>query len=114
MKAIDKLLKVADEQLVKQKIVQNSATIENTKAAAIAGFGAMVINIGLASTLAVYKDKNNDVYEALCGIIRKNFDDTISPNISLANKRILTKQFVDASVALKIMARTYKINKNDD
>lgn len=114
MKAIDKLLKIADEQLIQQQIVQNSKTIENTKAAAIAGFGAMVINIGIASTLAVYMDKNKDVYQALCGITGKQFDDTKSPQITLATKRILTKQFVDASVALKIMARTYKIIKKDD
>lgn len=114
MKAIDKLLKVADEQLIQQQIVQNSKTIENTKAAAIAGFGAMVINVGIASSLAVYKDKNKDIYLALCGITGKQFEDTIASQLTLATKRILTKQFVDASVALKIMARTYKIIKTDE
>ncbi len=113
MKAIDKLLKKADEQLLDKKIVK-SGSIENPKAAAIAGFGAMVINIGISPTLAVYKDKNDDIYKALCGIVGKEFKDTIGVSVVLSTKRFLTKAFVDASVALKIMARTYKIIKTDD
>ncbi len=121
MKAIDKLLIPAEEALVRVRmnkgknvsLVQES-TISQTKVGAIAGFGAMVINIGLLPTLAVFRANNNEILEALEEVSNSTFEHVKTNNNNLVQKRLLTEKFVNASVALKIMARTFNIQKDDN
>lgn len=100
----------ADSALKSTQLVKENA-ISVTKVGAIAGFGAMVINIGLLPALAVYQDNHPDILLALERVSGETFRDSLNAATSLTRKRTQTERFVNASVALKMMARTYKINK---
>jgi hypothetical protein len=112
MKAIEKLFGSAENALVSNNLVVNN-TISQTSVGAIAGFGALVINIGLLPSLAVYKANNKEVFEALCNVTSLNFESVKNSVNDLSKKRLYTEKFINASVALKIMARTFKIKKSD-
>lgn len=121
MKSVDKLLVPAENALLQVRILGNKNvtlvqqnTISQTKIGAIAGFGAMVINIGLLPTLAVFKSNNEEILNALEEVSDISMDE-VKRNISdIQKRRIFTEKFVDASVALKLMARTFNIQKDDN
>lgn len=122
MKSVDKLLVPAENALLQERIIggknvtliQENNTISQTKIGAIAGFGAMVINIGLLPTLAVFKSNNEEILNALEEVCGVNMNEVKSNIGDIQKRRIFTEMFIDASVALKLMARTFNIQKDDN
>jgi len=129
---INKMLQAADNALISHKIVKGG-TVEDGYDSAIAAFGPTVVMSGLMPSLAFYcaegkddsrktnksividaiatmlfsKYNKKDHKELLKFCIEKNND-----NKAFLSK--LTEDIVNASVALKIMVRTYKIMKDDE
>lgn len=116
MRNITKLLEKADKALNDTQLV-NEGSVTSSKVGAIAGFGAMVINLDLLPALAVYQNNHKDIVAALGIVTDKNnlFQYCKDAQVqSLTAQRLLKTQIVDASVALKIMARTFKIVKDNE
>jgi len=131
MRNITKLLDKADEALKNAHLLKKPkgqkddpnaefSEIESSEVAAIAGFGAVVINLDLLPALAVYENNHKAIVKALGKMVTGNetpFFDYCKQQYNTANLatcRLLKEQVIDASIALKIIARTYKINKNDE
>ena len=122
MRNITNLLEKADEALAVGLI--KNGVIESGKVAAIADFGAVVINLDLLPALAVYENNHNDIVKALGKMVTGNetgFFDYCKAQCSEARtkkepaqQRLLKEKVIDASIALKIMARTYKIDPKDE
>lgn len=128
---IDALLKIADEALSKFEIVKNGTVVDGYDSA-IAAFGPTVVLSGLLPALAFYcAEKKHDnsktdkrlVIKAIAHALQSKYD--TSDHIQLfkhcltnrSNNRAierLTIDIVDASIALKIMVRTYKINESHE
>lgn len=125
---IDALLKKADRALLKFKIVDNG-TVADGYDSAIAAFGPTVVLSGLMPALAFYcaetkngkpKTEKSKIVDAISFILQSKYgwpDHKKLFNYCLNNpSRIerLTIDIVDASVALKMMVRTYKIKKDNE
>lgn len=122
MRAINNLLIPADTALkhAQIRIVENGIVEQGVIEGHIAGFGAMVINIDLLPTVAVYLEDDNrkKVIEAIAKTLDTNATrQTLFEQIKatetqgLAAKRMLKERVMNASVALKMMIRTYEIRK---
>lgn len=101
----------------KHQLVKDKAIIEKSKVSAIAGFGAVVINLDLLPALAVYENNHPEIVKALGKVIEKDnlFDQAkATARGTLTAQRLLKEEVIDASVALKIMARTFKINDDEN
>lgn len=146
---IEKLLKPADEALKTAGIVvqpKGESTYEDVLDeydGYIAGFGAMVIHMGIKATLAFYmkdageermdsKAYRSNVVTALALLVLPEHPHSdanvelknVKKNVELKNKVLKisdrqykelfeqTGQLLNASIALKLMLRTYKFRKD--
>lgn len=122
MKAINKLLNPAKDALILAEIVGEDKVVkdEGVYEGYVAGFGAMVINLDLAATVAVYEGdtKRKKVLEAMKLMLPEEFhgnESVIDKVFSLESanfkleKRLLKQKMLNASVALKLMIRTFTI-----
>jgi hypothetical protein len=123
MKNIDKLLSSADDALKKNKIVENNNVVEDVYDGYLAGFGPAVITSGIIQTIAVYEadTKHLAVMTAISQVANIRDGGSTETNllklclVNHHNKRKLhdwREKIIDASIALKIMIRTYNLNKN--
>lgn len=127
---IDALLKVADEALKKE--IVKKGIVDDGYDSAIAAFGPTVVLSGLMPTLAFYcaekkheksKTDKRKVINAIALTLQLKYGWTDHNQLfghclnnqsnSLAIEK-LTIDIVDASVALKMMVRTYKIVKSNE
>ena len=116
MRKITKLMNDAEAALLDTELVKEGI-IEKSKVSAIAGFGAVVINLDLLPALAVYVHNHPKIVKALGKVVEKEnlFEQAkTAAKGTLAAQRLLKEQVIDASVALKIMARTFKIEEDDN
>jgi hypothetical protein len=123
MRTINSLLNAADSALQSSEILIGTTQINSSILSDIAGFGATVINLDLLPALAVYQ-ADPDRAKVLKAIkltlgIEPNLNQNLfeyclnqnTQNQSLSQKRLLKQNFINASIALKLMGRTYqKIN----
>jgi hypothetical protein len=123
MRTINSLLNAADSALQSSEILIGKTQINSSILSDIAGFGATVINLDLLPALAVYQ-ADPDRAKVLKAIkltlgIEPNLNQNLfeyclnqnTQNQSLSQKRLLKQNFINASIALKLMGRTYqKIN----
>lgn len=119
MKQITKLLKSADEALATE-IRNTSGEIIDVYKGYVSGFGPAVINSGLIPALAFYiSDKNKRKIINAIALTLSYQDEVALFNEckNLASDRaalnILREKVVNASVALKLMMRTYKFIESD-
>jgi hypothetical protein len=124
MKRIDKLLKSADNALIHCKLVNITTTTisDDTYDGYLAGFGPAVITSGLLQTLATYvadvnrKHVLNAIAE-VSAIDGQNTGETLLKHcLKQENKRninVWRNQIIDASIALKMMIRTYNPAKKN-
>ena len=129
MRKITNLLEAAEKALKETNIVdENGVVKDGVYEGYIAGFGAMVINLDLAPTIAIYQGdpKRKKVLEAFQIIIPSLFplenetskkDKAVSSKVFASHRnktesRVLKSKLMDASVALKLMIRTFEIRKN--
>lgn len=125
MRAINNLLPKANDALTHNDISIVNAHGVVTKGVIeghIAGFGAMVINLDLLPTVAVYMDDVNrrQVIKAMAKMLELDDENALYNKVlntekaTLAERRLLKEQVVNTSVALKMMIRTYQIVKEND
>lgn len=126
MNRIDKLLKKADASLVAHELVDETKILDDVYDGYLASFGATVIISGLIQTLAVYEadKKRKKVLNAIATVCAVEFNNTIATTggqllqlclDNYTNKQQLNlwrEKILDASVALKMMIRTYNFNSN--
>jgi CRISPR-associated protein Cmr5 len=126
MNKIDKLLKVADDALNEFNLVQNNKVTEEVYDGYLASFGATVIISGLIQTVAVYEanDERRKVLNAITTVagINHGNQQIVRGNHLLqlcldnhSNKtqiNLWREKVLDASVALKMMIRTYQFENN--
>jgi len=123
---IESLYANADQALNNTKIIDGSKVTHGEYEGYIAGFGANVINMGIKPAMAAYcaKPPENDeknpskkkVIQAIAETLQLpgagNADNLLQKTIEESNKyqlNDLKEKIVNASVALKIMIRTYEI-----
>lgn len=121
MNKIDSLLSPSQTALRECGIVQGNEVTEDVYDGYLAGFGPAVITSGLIQTLAVYEahDKHRKVLNAISRVANINNCNTGNALLSLclqnhSNKlqiNIWREKIIDASVALKMMIRTYNLNR---
>ncbi|MDX9882057.1 MAG: type III-B CRISPR module-associated protein Cmr5 [Prolixibacteraceae bacterium] len=127
---IDALLKSADEALIKTKIVENGV-VNDGYDSAIAAFGPIVTLSGLMPAMAFYcatgkddkrKTDKSKVITAIALTLLSKYnknDEKALFSFCLENDNNrsisarLRDDIVNASIALKIMVRTYKIPEGD-
>ncbi len=120
MKPIDKLLPVAYNELAvsDSKLVDNEKHVirDNVYDGYLAGFGPAVITSGLIQTLATYAadEKRRKVLDVIAKVAaiddKKTGDLLLLHCLAQSNKRKLNiwrSMIINASVALKMMIRTY-------
>jgi hypothetical protein len=126
MNRIDKLLKKADEALLANRLVDNANILDDVFDGYLASFGATVIISGLIQTLAVYEadKKRKQVLNAIATVSAIQFNNATATTggqllelclNNYTNKLQLNtwrEKILDASVALKMMIRTYNFNTN--
>jgi len=128
MKAIEKYLSKADEvlkdpasKLVKIHTANNSYQIaDGTYDGYLNGFGPAVITAGLLPTLATYqaKEDKEKVLNAIAKVVSiancNNGKQLLEHclNAQKAELNLLKEKIINASVALKLMIRTYQ-QQND-
>ncbi|MDR2915335.1 MAG: hypothetical protein LBV74_10975 [Tannerella sp.] len=129
---IEKLLISADNALTQSEIVLQNIPVLKEYDGYISGFGATVINIGIKAALAFYmKDATKltngtpkipyraRVVRALAIIVEKADERALFDSVCALpdDNQILIhaemKKLVDASIALKLMIRTYEFNDKD-
>jgi hypothetical protein len=129
---IEKLLIPANNALTQSGIVLVNTPVLKEYDGYISGFGATVINIGIKAALAFYmKDATKllkcsaktpyraRVVRALAIIMGKADEKGLFDSVCALpdDNQILihaeTKKIVDASIALKLMIRTYEFNKKN-
>lgn len=129
MKQVNKWLKIADEALNDEsiKIVDNNGKVKDVFKGYVSSFGAMVIQNGLPAALAINMKSEGDgklrnkIVEAIAYILASSghlpncrAENLLINSCSLANTnnhrelRILKQDVLDASIALKLMMRTYE------
>lgn len=129
MKQVNKWLKIADEALTDEsiKIVDSNGKVKDVFKGYISSFGAMVIQNGLSAALAINMKSEGDgkqrekIIEAIAYILANSgkqlnccAENLLINSCSLANTnnyrelRILKQDVLDASIALKLMMRTYE------
>ncbi len=123
MRNITKLLDKAENALATSGLMTCNQ-VNGNKVSAIAGFGAVVINLDVLPALAVYQNNHKDIVKALGSIVAPDetkdetdffeFCKKQFASKDLTAQRNLKTKVIDASIALKIMARTYKINEKDE
>lgn len=129
MKAVNKLLNAADKALVATGIVK-SGKVEEVNKGYVSGFGPSVINSGLIPAIAFYLSDSNKtpIIDAIAQTLSTNAVDGNSSQsanqgvnngktlfrkvLKLENDRIQLsnerEKIINASIALKIMMRTYE------
>ncbi len=126
MNRIDKLLKKADAALLTHRLVDDNNILDDVFDGYLASFGATVIISGLIQTLAVYEaDKNRkmvlNAIATVSTIEHNNVSATTGAqllelclNNHTNNLQLNTwrEKILDASLALKMMIRTYNFNTN--
>lgn len=131
--SIDNLLKAADKALVKFEIVdEKSLVVAEGYASAIAAFGPTVVQSGLKPALAFYcaenkkenrKSDKRKIIDAIACILfskyrmvshKKLFNYCLNPDLNINKMERLMIDIVNASIALKMMVRTYKIKESDE
>ena len=126
-KQIDKFLTKADEALKKDsiKIVENNKIL-STFVGYVAMFGTAVIQNGLLPALSFFNAKSESgverykIIQALSWMLTGDEDEKslLTTCIELQHDKDKfvkkTKEIVSASIALKMMMRTYKIVKNEN
>ncbi len=128
--SIDALLKKADEALTKEKIeIVKNGIVDDGYDSAIAAFGPTVVLSGLMPALAFYcaeskngktKTKKWKIVDAIAYMLQSKYGWSDNKQLfkhCLNNQSTierLTTDIVDASVALKMMVRTYKIEDNHE
>ena len=128
MKAVNKLLNAADQALKTTKIVSNSGKVEEVNKGYISGFGPSVISSGLIPALAFYlSDANKSpIIDAIAQTLSPGNSSSVTNSghilfravLQLENNRMqlnLEKErIINASIALKIMMRTYDFIKTQN
>jgi CRISPR-associated protein Cmr5 len=123
MKSVNKLLGSADRLIQSSEFYdRKTATIEEVYKGYVASLGATVIMSGLVPTLAFYIEdpKRKKVMDVVARLAGENAGATALLNLYKAEQnrdvlRMATERIVNASIALKIMMRTYKfVAPNDD
>lgn len=130
MKQVNKWLKSADEALNHEliKIVDADGKVEEVFKGYISSFGAMVIQNGLPAALAINMKtdtgegkQRKKIIEAIAYVFYKSSryphytaETLLDESCTLANTnnhrklRFLKQDVIDASIALKLMMRTYE------
>jgi CRISPR-associated protein Cmr5 len=118
MKQITKLLNSADDALESTRIKNGAGEIEEVIKGYVSGFGPSVINSGLIPAMAFYisDKKKKVVIEAIAATLNiPNANNAkelfLHCNAQSSNKNalaVLREKIINASVALKLMMRTYK------
>lgn len=118
MKQISKLLDIANTALVNQKLVSGNTIADEVYDGYISGFGPAIITAGLLPTLATYlaDNKKKNIINAIAEIVKienkVNGDELLVACLIPSNKPKLNLwkiKIIDASVALKLMIRTYNL-----
>jgi CRISPR-associated protein (Cas_Cmr5) len=126
MNRIDKLLKKADAALLTHRLVDDNNILDDVFDGYLASFGATVIISGLIQTLAVYEaDKKRKIVlnaiATVSAIEHNNVRATtgaqllelcLNNHINKLQLNTWREKILDASVALKMMIRTYNFNTN--
>lgn len=127
---VNKMLKNAAEALCTKEIVKHD-TVSDGYDSAIAAFGPTVIMSGLMPSLAFYCAEGKDdkrkadkskVIDAIALVLKDKYGKNDHKELlkyclehnGKASRAKITQDIVDASVALKIMVRTYKIKKDNE
>lgn len=130
MKQVNKWLSIADTALSTAHIVNANGKIKEVFKGYISSFGAMVIQNGLPAALAINLKSDTDegklrkkIIEAIAEILKNSGmiqyamidanklleDSCIKANIANPREiRLLKADVIDASIALKLMMRTYE------
>lgn len=123
MTAIERLFHAADNALIANSLIdaENLSVVKDEYDGYLAGFGPSVIISGLVQTLAVYTatPERASVLNAIAEVANVNGTVTGTDLLSLCiahhNERdiinLWREDIINASVALKIMIRTYNINR---
>jgi CRISPR/Cas system CMR-associated protein Cmr5 small subunit len=116
MKQISNLLEKANTALTTHKLVLDNKVTDDVYDGYISGFGPAVITAGLLPTLATYlaDKKKENIIDAIAAIIeiedKVKGDELLTECLKTENKPKLNLwkiKIIDASVALKLMIRTY-------
>lgn len=120
MKQITKLLNSADVALGTTEIRNTSGEIKDVNKGYVSGFGPAVINSGLIPALAFYISDNNKRKIINAIALTLGFQDDVAlfnESKRLASDKpalnLLREKVVNASIALKLMMRTYKVVESD-
>lgn len=123
MNAIEKLFSIADTALANNNIVDSltKSVVKDEYDGYLAGFGPAIIISGLIQTIAVYEatEDRKNVLDAIATVANIENSVTGSELLSLClnnhNQRdrlyLWREKIINASVALKIMIRTYNLNR---
>jgi CRISPR-associated protein Cmr5 len=130
MKIVNKWLSIADAALSTAHIVNNDGKVKEVFKGYVSSFGAMVIQNGLPAALAINMKSDTEegkqkkkIIEAIAEIL-KNSSISVYNNMdanTLLNEsciqandtnprsiRLLKEDVINASIALKLMMRTYE------
>jgi CRISPR-associated protein Cmr5 len=117
MKAVNRLLGAAQAAIIRNGILKTNDTIDDVYKGYVSSFGASVIMSGLAPALAFYEDdeKRKKILNAIAQIStgienikgKQLFDDYKSGK-TRQELRAATEKIINASIALKIVMRTYR------
>lgn len=116
MKQINKLLNPAETALRTTAILSPDNKVKDVFKGYVAGFGPAVINSGVIPAIAFYlEDKEKaKVIEAIAKTLDPNntgtklFKSCLAQESNNAALSLLKEKIVNASIALKIMMRTYE------
>ena len=121
MKAIDKLLPTANAALLNSTVIENNSVTDDVYDGYLNGFGPAVITSGLIQTIAVYEadPKRKKILDIIAKVANINNTATGAALMQQclnnhANKMLLNiwrEKIINASVALKMMIRTFNLNR---
>ena len=128
---INSMLKAANDALLKCEIVKVDTVVDGYDSA-IAAFGPAVVQSGLMPALAFYcaagkedkrKTDKSKIIKAISMVLfekygkhdeKELFNYCLEHNSNKMEKEKLTEDIVNASIALKIMVRTFIINESNE
>lgn len=124
MKAVNKFLEKADKAIETCEILQNNE-IKRVYKGYVSGFAAMVIQNGLPAALAINMPSDGEgkerkkIVEAIASILNKTnaealLKESCEIEKSPAKSRLLKEDVINASIALKLMMRTYRFTKEKE
>jgi|GEM_PF-1330872 len=124
MKNIEKYFPSANEALVSCNIVNEKSHQVNNSVygGQLAGFGPAVILSGLSPTVSSYLDSKNKILDCIAKVVdiaaindgEQLLQYCLRNNDDISKMSQLREELINASVALKMMIRTYRTKKDKD